>query len=284
LPRLFWKEDRDFLVTSEGATPMIEFKSPEFERPPVVEVALATYFQPLPGLRSTHLNGLRDLWGAEYPSVEELPEAPPIPADVIGPQRPEIKFEVVSMPTPRYLFKSTDERQLIQVQRDRIVHNWRQLEVEDEYPRYANLLPRFERAFDQFVDYIDAADIGPVRPLKAEVLYLNLVEDQERVLAPWSGDFTDSFLGEAKYVASEMRFVIKDSDARERGLLYVQAGPAIHQPTGDPRFILQLMARGDVTPSSRSGVVEFLNLGHDWVVNGFVSATKSEMHTAWGKQ
>lgn len=263
---------------------MTESASPDFERPPVVEVALAAYFQPLVGLRSTHLNELRELWSEDYPAVEELPESPPIPADVVGPQRPEIKFQIGNMPTPRYLFTSSDGRQLIQVQRDRIVHNWRQLEVWDEYPRYANLLPAFERALDQFSTYVDASGIGTVRPMKAEVLYLNLVEEQERVLAPWSGDFTDSFLSEPKYVASEMRFVIVDSEARERGILYVQAAPALHQPTGEPRFILQLMARGDAVPSSRSGVVDFLNLGHDWVVNGFVSATKSEMHKAWGKQ
>ncbi len=262
---------------------MTDALSPEFDSPPVEEVALAAYFQPISGLRSTHLNALHELWRGDYPEIEELPPAPPIP-DVVGPHRPEIKLEIINTPAYRYMFKSADGGQLIQVQRDRIVHNWRKVHPSDEYPRYKNLLPRFLRAYDQFVRYADESNIGPVRPLKSEVLYVNLIDDSQTVLAPWSGRFTNDFLGKPEVLAAEMRFVMRDDDGAHRGHLFVTTSPAIHQETGEPRFILQLMARGDTTPPSREGVESFLDLGHKWIINGFVSATKTQMHKTWGKK
>jgi uncharacterized protein (TIGR04255 family) len=260
---------------------MTDTVSPEFAAPPVEEVALGAYFQPISGLRSTHLNAIHDLWRDDYPDVEELPLAPPIPEVVGG--RPEIKLEIsTGTPASRYMFRSSDGRQLIQLQRDRIVHNWRKLQPTDAYPRYKSLLPRFLKAYDRFVQYADDNGLGPVQPQKCEVLYVNLIDDSQTVLAPWSGRFSDDFLGKPEVFAAEMRFAIRDDDGAERGHLFVTTAPALHQETGESRFLLQLMARGDTMPPSRGGVENYLDLGHKWVVNGFVSATKGEMHGTWG--
>jgi len=257
--------------------------SPDFDAPPVVEVAIAAYFQPLSGLRSTHLNEIHDLWKADFPGVEEVQPAPPVP-EVGAEAKPEIKFEVVNTPVSRYMFTSADGRLLIQVQRDRLVFNWLKIDGGDTYPRFASLLPQFSSAYESFTSFVERSGIGPVRPTQAEVLYVNAIDDVQDVLAPWSGEFNDDFLGRPDSFTADMQFVIKDDAGANRGRLSVTAAPGLNQQTKKPLFILQLVARGEVQPADQAGVVGFAQLGHKWIVNGFVSVTKEAKHKAWEKK
>ena len=46
---------------------------PSFRKPPVVEVAMAIAFAPLPGLQFAAFADLRHRWMADYPLTEEQP-------------------------------------------------------------------------------------------------------------------------------------------------------------------------------------------------------------------
>ena len=90
---------------------------PKFNAPPVQEVVLCAYFSPLASLKAFHYGDLADLWSTGYPTVldqEPLRESLLVKGGI------EL---LASDPLPRAWFLSKDEEFLIQVQRDRVVHN-----------------------------------------------------------------------------------------------------------------------------------------------------------------
>src|SRR5829696_8254411 len=105
--------------------------------------------------------------------------------------------------------------ELVQVQRDRIVHNWRRLTPESPYPHYEALRPSFSEDLTDFQAFLDEFGIGKFNPYQCELTYINPIPlgrgidrlgELERLLAPWSGSFTDDFLSEPESVAVVLRF------------------------------------------------------------------------------
>lgn len=100
---------------------------------------------------------------------------------------------------PRYWFEKSGTPDLLQVQQDRIIHNWRKQEGELIYPRYETLRERFKTEVDQFAAFLDEENIGELRPNQCEVTYVNIIElpDSEGVhncleeITPlWAGDLS----------------------------------------------------------------------------------------------
>ena len=89
--------------------------APEFDRPPVVEMALGIQFQPLFGLRGISLSPLREVWRERYPLVEEVPPLPP-GVERVGGQPLGVQLAFGPGPALRYWFMSDDGADLVQLQ------------------------------------------------------------------------------------------------------------------------------------------------------------------------
>lgn len=256
---------------------------PAFERPPVQEVALAVHFVPLAGLRSQHYGDLARVWRDEYPQVEDQPALLERPSFQQPDPPPGIQFVNVD-PLPRCWFISKADDLLIQVQRDRLVHNWRQREL--HYPHYEKLLPKFTQAWTSFSAFVDDEGLGKVRPTEVEVSYFNAVKPPEdsvvlaEVLQPLTGGFNDSTLPPPTSGTLTLEFpMLRDRDPI--GRLEVRAVPA-EGPSGRV-VLLNLTARGRPLSDGLEGITEFMNLGHELIVRGFASMTTSRMHQEWGR-
>jgi uncharacterized protein (TIGR04255 family) len=265
---------------------------PAFDNPPVEEVALAAHFNPLPGLKSLDYARLGDTWNADYPVAEEMPPAPPIPDDTSGMVAglPQIQIDFGSVNQTRYWFRNESGSKVIQIQRDRIVHNWRKVDPGEPYPHYSDLRPLFANALTQLVDYARIRDFGPLKMNQCEVTYVNPIpfdgplrdnHELERLFAPWSGRFSDQFLGEPDAASISLRFPMKGDDGSQFGHLTVTLNPVIRPPDQELLYLLQIVARGRPESSDVDGVMTFLDLGHEWVVRGFAAVTTPEMHVHW---
>ncbi len=278
-----------------GSDQLTDLPNPSFERPPVAEVALAAYFTPPLPLHTIHLGKLAILWETKYPRVDDQPPLPPVPPEAF-PAPISMPFQLMGgYPGARVWFTSAAGDRLIQVQRDRIVLNWRRQSPEDPYPRYDTLRPEFEEAVSSFVDFFKDEGLGLAAISQAEVTYSNPIPKQElgdpalhqSLVAPWSGVFSTPFLPPPEDVRLSMRFLIPEPGGTQPcGRLYVETASATFQGAdGSPPndvLMLQLFARGRPLGEGIDGALAFLDLGHDWVVNGFVSLTTSGMHTNWG--
>lgn len=273
--------------------PVMTPSRPSYRRPPVAEVALALYVSPPLPLRTVSLGRLWERWRDRYPQSEDQPPLPPVMPETFPHPSPSASIQFSGVfPGVRVWYLSEGRDRVLQVQRDRLVLNWRRLADDQPYPRYESLRPEFEAAAVQFLEFATSEGLGPARIAQVEVAYVNpiplgdRVEDPARMLSVWSGERSDDFLpASPESVSLALRYRIPHPETGEPiGRLYVEASPAMHQNVASPEeevFLLRLFARGRPLGDGITGALAFLDVGRDWVVRGFTSITTSEMHDIW---
>jgi uncharacterized protein (TIGR04255 family) len=268
---------------------------PEFARPPVTEVALSLQFEPLAKLKSPVV-GL--LWGKfkdRYPKSEEQPAIEPV-IERFGTealQNLKIQFQVFDAPPPsRLWFVSESGSELVQVQQDRFVHNWRKVRETDEYPRYSNLRQKLMKEVEIFRRFVEEEQLGELRFNQTEVTFVNIIvsgEGWERhgqlsnVLTIHSGNYSDDFFKEPENVQTALRYVIPNENQEPVGRLHINVIPVVLAKGKTPGFNLTFIAR--CAPNgSLEDAIRCLDLGHRWIVRGFASITTKKMHQIWERQ
>ena len=264
---------------------------PGFHKPPVNEVALSVQFSPVSGL-TVAMYGL--LWQRYRPAFSKSEDKAPL-ASVIetfeAPRPQKLKFEIVPEPQPpRCWFMNEKGSELIQVQSDRFVFNWRKQPPLQPYPRYEHVRIGFERYYSIFEAFAQEYNLGPIVPTQCEVTYVNDLNIGEgwfrfgelrNVLALWAGEHSDKFLEEPEDAQVRSRYVIRSNDGLPLGRLHINLEPRIRVPDGSSLMRLVLTARGAPLGEGIAGIISFLNLGREYVVRGFTSITTKRMHEIW---
>ncbi len=200
----------------------------------------------------------------------------------------------------RALFFSEDRRELRQVQADRFARNWKK--TGDPYPRYDDhetggvptkgLRTRFREDLQGFVEFVNEQNLGAFLPNQCEITYVNHVQaagefgaqDLAHLLSPWSGNFSDGFLGRPESIEIATHFILEDTSKKNVGRLHVAAMPARDQVSGETLTRLTLTARGLPLGNGLDGVLLFLDLGRRHIVKGFASMTTPTMHGKWRRK
>lgn len=239
---------------------------------------------------------LREKFKQAFPTVQEHLALPSVEEE-FGPPRAfrlEGHLELrESPPVPRFWFLSPNETELIQIQQDRFIHNWRKVGDGDKYPRYEHSIQTFEHDFLLFREFVHERGIGPVLPNQCEVTYINNIEsgigwDRHgqvgELLTVWQPKHSDAFLPEPEAVGLNWAYVIPSPSGEPLGRLRVTLEPALHIGTFTPTYRLTLTARGRPPAPDIAGIRLFLDLGREWVVRGFASITTSKMHKLWERR
>lgn len=267
---------------------------PEFEKPPVTEVVLSVQFEPLQRLKGPQVGLLWGRFRQQFPNSEEHPPLPPV-VELFGvPTADRVQFELMdSMPTPRTWFLTERGDQLIQVQQDRFVHNWRKVDDGDAYPRYDHLVALFREELGTFREFLEQERIGELVFSQCEVTYVNYIqvsdswnihEEMEKCLTVWAGKYSDAFLQKPEDSRLAIRYIIPSSNETTLGRLHVAVNPAFRVADKKPVLVLTLTARSRPVDSGLDGVHSALDLGREWVVRGFTSITTPYMHEIWERR
>ena len=266
---------------------------PDFEDPPVVEVALSVQFERLEALKTAHLGVLWAEFRENFPKTEEQPPLDPViePFGVSIPPRIGVRVETfLAPPVPRIWFLNEAATELIQVQTDRFMHNWRKTGKGTAYPRYESIRGSFERELQTFSRYVSREKLGGLRFNQCEVTYVNHIIagqgwDQHghlsRIVNLWSAGGSSSLLPEPEDVRFRTRYVLRDADNKPIGRLHVDVQPAWMRSDNKPMYILTLTARGGPRSADVAGVFEFLDVGRIWIVESFAYLTTPEMWRVW---
>lgn len=264
---------------------------PEFENPPVSEVAISVQFEPLAWWRVAHAG----LFWAQIRSDYPLSEAqPPLPSQVerfsidqLFPQAPTIAFGALDPDTARVWFLSEDQTRLVQVQHDRFIINWRKITGEEVYPRYAaTLRPRFEQEFNNFQQFINTQEKETLNVQQCEITYVNdiprgegweTLSEATSLFSPWWGTYTDGFLPAPEMVNVAGSFVLPN----EQGRLHFATQNLRRMRDQREVVQLRLTARGKPLSSDLSHVLAWMNLSREWIVRGFADLTSPKGHTLW---
>jgi uncharacterized protein (TIGR04255 family) len=239
-------------------------------------------FMPVPQWNLIHYGLFWQAVRDDYPTYEVLPPVPSMLDDSSARQMPMI---LTGPPPVRCWFIAPTPSRLLQIQNDRLMLNWRRMEPSDEYPRYRNIRPQFERDWTRFREFLQSQEIPPPEVKAWEVTYVNHVEKGKgwedfsqlsNVLRCWSPQACGDFLPQPDGVSVNMRFTFPEGPGR----LTIEAQPAV-RIDGVEIIQISLTARG--RPSSQDSLFACLDRGREWVVNGFDSVTTDAMHTLWGR-
>ncbi len=267
---------------------------PSFDRPPVSEVALSVQFDKVPGLRSFQLCALWKRFSEQFPKVEEHPPLDAVMEQLkMGPQPHRIEFSLMQLPdVSRYFYITKSGNELIQVQQDRFGHNWRKTGEGDEYPRYETIREQFKANLETFCEFLTAERLGRFSPTQADITYVNHIVSGEgwkkfgeiqKVMNVQALEYSDSFLSEAESISHSERHIIRLDSDQPIGRLHIKVEPGYRVVDRKPMLSLSLVARGYPLSENLNGVLNFLDLGRHYIVRGFASITRPEMHKIWGR-
>lgn len=267
---------------------------PDFADPPVIEVALSVQLEPLTALRVPHLGLLWSEFRSEFPRIEEHPPRAAVIEQFGTPRPPKMDVRVeAAFPIPQCRFLNDRGTELIQVQQDRFVHNWRKVGTGEEYPRYEFVRRRFEVELDTFRQFLAREHLGELVPNQCEVTYVNHITsgagwekhgELGEILTVWMTRYSDSFLSGPEDIGLRVRYIIPGPDGNPLGRLWVSIDPAYRTEDDRPIYVLMLTARGRPIGKGIEGALGFLDIGREWVVRGFTSVSTPKMHRIWGRR
>ena len=255
---------------------------PEFERPPVIEVVCGILFKPLERMLAPHLGVLWERFKANYPGCQEV--APLAHAIEQFDDSAGVELSISDKPPlPRVWFVHESETGIIQVQRDRFLHNWKKVRPADEYPRYAKVMDLFRGHLANFESFVTDIGLGGIEPLQYELTYVNHVpqgegfEALERVgkVLPDIGwrPTAGRFLPTPEHLNWRASFMLPN----KAGRLHATTRNGVRREDDKPILLLELTARGFGKDSSRGEMWKWFDLGHDWIVRAFVDLTGTDI-------
>ncbi|HBK21960.1 MAG TPA: hypothetical protein DDZ60_05480 [Planktothrix sp. UBA10369] len=258
-------------------------KLPSYDRPPVMEVACSVMFPSLEGLLSPHIGLLWQRFQPEYPFCDDVfPIAPRV--EIFDDRNVEPPLELTNiLPLPRVWFISEDETRIIQIQRDRFIHNWRKVSVESEYLRYDSLISNFQAHLASFDDFLAEAELGKIQPLQYELTYVNQIpqgqawltlEDIGKVFPDlsWKAN-SPRFLAHPQSISWSTVFDLPD----ELGRLHTSVKPIILNEKST--LLFELTVRGIGNYTSRERLQNWFDIAHEWIVCAFADLTDQETQT-----
>ena len=271
---------------------------PQFSAPPVSEVVLGVQFEPLEKLRTPQLGLAWQRFRDRFPTVEEKAPLDPMIDEVGGAAPPfavRIQLEPVDAPpAPRLWFISNDNTRLLQLQRDRFIHNWRRIKVRDEYPHYVRVRETFMRELEVFRSFLQTERLREIVANQCEVTYVDEIvagrgweshAELDRIVGLWSPAYSDEFLSSSfDNAALAIRYRIPNATGAILGHLRVSIQPALNAETRRPVYLMRVSAQGKPDGAGMDGILRFLDTAHDWIVRGFASITTPHMHKVWERQ
>lgn len=274
--------------------PVNDSKLPEFDNPPLTEVVLSAQFEPLPGLSIPQIGRLWQEYETSLPRVEQRPPIEPI-IERVGVKSPSFwaQWETLhTMPIPRVWFMDKDGRELIQIQQDRFIRNWKKVGPEDIYPRYEkHIRPRFVEDINKFIAFADKNGLGAFLPNQCEVSYINHIlsgdtwadhSELNRVFNLWSTEYQPENGLQLETVRFAMSHQIVNEQGEFIGRLHVTVEPAFSpSEKSKPVFVLNMIARGRPLSDGIDGILSFFDLGRIHIVKTFKRITTKRMHEEW---
>ena len=191
-------------------------------------------------------------------------------------------------PMPRYWFIAADEINLIQIQKDAFMFNWRRRE--GKYPRFhSNIKPIFDKYYDLFSDFIQTEFSITELPISlCELTYVNVIESCDY----WAGpQDTSKVIPSFSIIAPD----IDDSAAKEFNCNYVCRSPSDlqlnigirsgvkNQQKDAPFLIFEIRAYGRFEQIVKQGTDKWFERAHNAIIRCFLNITNQDIQNQFWK-
>ena len=255
---------------------------PSFDKPPVIEVVCGMLFNSLDTLLIPHFGALWERFKSDYPKCQEA--APLLPVVERFDEMLSERLDLVDgIPLPRVWFVHKDGNGVIQVQRDRFLHNWRKAGSNEQYPRYPIVKKLFSEHLLTFRKFLDEYTLGELFPRQYEITYINhiprgegweSIEDVGKVFPDVAWRVKKGrFLSVPDGIDVKTSFLLPDKSGR----LHVAIRNAIRRADSVPILLMELTARGMPRDPSPEAMWRWFDIGREWIVRGFADLTGNEI-------
>lgn len=254
----------------------------DFENPPVREAVIGVEFNPLP-LNIVELARLCERWSERFPVIQEQPALDPSIAVGAGAGMPVFQFGNGVPPLRLWLIEPSGHF-LVQVQRDRLLLNWRKVTPQSVYPRYDALRQKFTELLDDFRDFVLSAHAdATIAVTVTEFTYINGITTQG------SADSVFEIIREPSTPLPGEPLMLRFQEVRNLehptilapGQLSVSSEPVV--VGGVSEFQLTVSTKFFPTSITEdASVMEVLDEARKISRQAFVSFTTEEMHSNWG--
>ena len=273
-----------------------DLKLPEFLNPPLAEVAISVQFEPLNKLVVPQIGLLWQHYGKEFPHVEHHPPIDPV-IERFGVRSSSIFPNIQLLqahPLPRVWFLNSAGDELLQLQQDRFVRNWRKVNPDLEYPRYETYIrPKFIDSFRDFEKFISDNQIGVIKANQCEVSYVNLITSNDvwtthadiaHVFTNWDKEYSKDATYELEDARFQIRHLLRDQAGNFMGRLNITCEPTFASSKDQsPLFELRLIARLKPFDATLDGIMKSVDIGRESIVKTFAAITRKEMHDVWNQ-
>ncbi len=241
---------------------------------------LGIHFDPIYGFHQAHIGSFWERIREDYPRVEDHETLPP---QVTYPDTSPTLAMTLSntLPPRRAWLLSEDSTCLVQIQHDRLVHNWRNRGA--PYLHFEPHLEKFHRIYEHLILALD--NFGLSRPglTHVEVAYINLVEATSLnvVLPQVPRILLSNTRLVGPYTVQEqlaIRYPVFDSFGQV-GSLSVEASPLDTEPT--TQFRLALVFHGRTSVQDLPDLIPLILRGREAIVETFTELTSEALHRQW---
>jgi uncharacterized protein (TIGR04255 family) len=265
----------------------------DFENPPVVETVLSVQFERLSAMRAVHF-GLfwRKIRQDRFPKSEERPALEPVVELFSDPKPRDVRMRFEAQNTlalPRLWLLNAAGTEMIQLQNDRFIKNWRKVAEKDIYPHYEPVIrPAFAQDFQEFQSFAAEEKLSEIKVNQCEVTYVNHIvsgegweklDEIDRIFTFWKQPPTERPPGLPSDLRFRARFPIQGDNGHPIGRLHVEVQPALHTSDNRPMYVMNLTARGQ-----QGTGLDFFDVGRQWIVKSFENLTTARMHAVWRKK
>jgi len=250
-------------------------KSPSvtFKNPPINEVVVSTYFNPpLSDLRSEHI-GL--FWGKikqDFPIVSQQP--------IVGTELDILGNE--PFPIPRYWFIAEDKINLIQVQKNAFMFNWRR--NDEKYPRFhKNIKPTFDKYYGLFNEFVRTeTNIEDLAVDLCELNYINVIDcceywegpqDTPKIIPSFS--MLNPNIDDLDFLGFNCNFGYRLSSDLQINI-GIRSGFRTQQQDR-PVLIFEIKTSGRLGQIEKPEADEWFERAHDAIIKCFLSITDTDI-------
>lgn len=244
-----------------------------FSNSPLSEVVCGVEFN-APGFSSVHFGLYWQTIREHFPQYFDMPP--------IG----EISLFSPIPILRRVWLESVEKKQLIQLQADRFLYNWRRLPDDtEEYPHFETVYLNFIEEWKHFQKWWLGVTISPapIFPVRYQLTYLNQIDNilgwetpaDHYNIFTFMGRKWDSFLDNPTVHVSNLQFSIPQN----RGILSVNINQGLLAPENKPVMTFELTAQSS---DATIDIDEWFNTVHEYVVRSFLDLTKDSIQKEWG--
>ena len=245
---------------------------PNFEAPPINEVAMGVRFKPIEGLLPTHF-GL--FWSSLKGKFGKCEDAAPLGS------LEELVTSKWGGPIPRTWLIHNDGQYLIQLQPNIFYFNWRRQDDIQNYPRYSTIKPLFHEYMQRFFEFLTLEQFPPPEAVRCELTYVNVIPEGQN---DGSRDAFSSLFPDLTWRQAEGRFLSVPKTLNWQtsfdlpegaGELTAKIQSAKRVLDGHPVIRFEIGALGVDSQLPLDEIDHWFDLAHQTIVLSFVDLTSS---------